>query len=345
MNPGYVEQNPCLDSLIRRGDPIETYGFTDLHIAVLRLEPSSISTDQITQTTRKLIDQQDFIGRTALSWAAELGDADQIRRLLTRGADPNVVDLSGTTPFQHCACNIQCLTLLLEAGANVDHVNHEGLTKFQLCIRKNEPSCLETLWKWGADINRRVLFGTPILYASQFRVPRSFKWLLDHGVDINVCDGEFGDTPFLTLLECSCDGDGMAYMLKMLLEKKPNISVINCVEEGVLHYIARFGRVQYMKIFLQMMDLSDLDVERKSICSFQRHEKSHLGKTALELAVWRRDHQSEWSINCATAPDPDPQAWFADFLSFIKTIKTAHDMKLRNKPSGSVETSSFISEH
>ena len=343
-----VEQFPCLSLLIRKGDPIETFGFPDLHIAVLRLDTSSVAVDQIALTPRTSIDQQDSVGRTALSWAAELGDADQIRRLLMKGADPNATDLSGATPLLNCACNARCLTLLLEAGANVDQVDNNGQTKFLRLIRAcDDPTCLETLWIWGADLNYRSCGYTPVLYTVQSYRPRTLKWLLDHGVDFDARRDRWEDTPLLNFLECSCDDDGHGYpdMLEMLLEKKPNILATNPTEEGILHYIARFSRAQYMKIFLQMMDLSDLDIERRSICSFKPYEKSNSGKTALELATWRRDHQLEWSHHCAATPDPDPQAWFADFESFIGAIRAAHDAKTRTTVDGDVEIFPSMLKH
>ena len=47
----------------------------------------------------------------------------------------------------------------------------------------------------------------------------------------------------------------------------------------------------------------------------------------MELAEWRRDHQIEWSRECVTVLDPDPEAWFAAFKAWIGFIKTARDAK------------------
>ena len=322
--------------MIRRGDPIEVLGFTDLHIAVLQLGPPPVSGSRIALTTPKSINQQDFIGRTALSWATELGKTDQICQLLVKGADPNLADFSGVTPLQYCAHDTQCLALLLEAGANVNYADYFGYTKrWRLLGDYDDLSCLETLCILGAKPDLDCSRIKAINFAAQYGKPRAFRWLLDQPVDLEGCKDEWGGTPLLNFLHGDDGGGGHPYMLKMLLAKKPNILSTDLFGEGVLHYLARFNGISYMNIFKQMVDLSVLDVERRSTCGFKVTEESHPGKTALELAGWRRDSQLEWAANCVTVPDPDPHAWFTKFESFIASIRRAHDAKRRDINSGS----------
>ena len=44
----------------------------------------------------------------------------------------------------------------------------------------------------------------------------------------------------------------------------------------------------------------------------------------MELAAWRRDHQSEWSLETRMNLDGDPQAWSTAFKSWIDGIKATH---------------------
>ena len=59
----------------------------------------------------------------------------------------------------------------------------------------------------------------------------------------------------------------------------------------------------------------------------------------MKLARWRRDHQEEWSVDCMMPLDPDPQAWYAAFESWIGSIKAAYAAKRSNDPRVSMGTS------
>ena len=48
-----------------------------------------------------------------------------------------------------------------------------------------------------------------------------------------------------------------------------------------------------------------------------------MGSTAMEIAEWRRDHQSEWSMTSMMDLDPDPGAYFAAFKHWIDTLRAA----------------------
>src|SRR5262245_46220563 len=48
---------------------------------------------------------RDFLGRTALTYAALRGDADIVARLLDAGADVNAIDAGDMTPLMYAALN------------------------------------------------------------------------------------------------------------------------------------------------------------------------------------------------------------------------------------------------
>ena len=329
--------------MLHRGDPVETLGLTKLHIAVLRTDSNIATEDPIISVARDSIDEQDCRGRTALSWAAEIGNFDQVQRLLMKGADPNSADSIGNTPLMYCAYNDRGLTLLLEAGANVNHINRIGLSKLLTLVRDSDDvNYAETLLKWGADLNLGSSLLSPAIHGTVQRYrPHLLTWLLDHDVELEIRDRN-GRTPLLRFLCCSSHHGGNPDMLEILLKKKPNLLARNDFEEGLLHFLARFSCVQYLRIFQQKSDLSELDSEQRSIRDPNSREKCDPGKTALELAEWRRDHQSEWSLASATPLDPDPQAWFAAFETFLDFVKSAHDAKLANDRGSRAEGSSSM---
>ena len=283
-----VQKYPTLLSMLRREDPVEVFCFGDLHRAIVRLDPVETFADQISLTSRNEIDQSDHMGRTALSWAAELGELDMIIKLLMRGADPNKADVAGRTPLIYCALNINCLTTLLEAGAHVDHTNEVGRTKLSLLIRQQDDvDCAKVLWRFGADVNHRTKVESILHTAVSAYRPHLLNWLLDHEVDTEARD-RVGRTPLLYFIDVS--GGYGPDMLEILLRKKPYYQTTDDVHEGLPHYIARFGTAEYMALFRQLADLSGLDVDRRSISGLRFLEKRHLGVTAMEVAEWRRDN-------------------------------------------------------
>jgi hypothetical protein len=76
------------------------------------------------------INAQDEIGATRLSWAASDDDVEEARRLLSRGADPNIPEVNGITPLMDAASggNTEMVEVLLAGGADI-HV----LDKFGDC--------------------------------------------------------------------------------------------------------------------------------------------------------------------------------------------------------------------
>lgn len=78
----------------------ESLQFTRLHKIVCRLSPGSLGEQlQLDDTD---IDVQDDLGRTPLSWAATLGDAEALALLREAGANIMIADRRGRQPI-HCA--------------------------------------------------------------------------------------------------------------------------------------------------------------------------------------------------------------------------------------------------
>ena len=231
--------------------------------------------------------------------------------LLMRGADPSKADVKGTTPLMYSCRYVSCLRVLLEAGAHVNDKNVYGSNALTLLIELGDNvTGAELLQQYGTDLNyqRDASFGyfSVIHLAVAYYRPQVVSWLLDHDVDIEAC-GDFEATPLLTFVSNSqgCWLD----IFGMLIRKRPNYQAIDEFHEGLLHYIARFGSLQYMTTLREQADLSGLDVERKSISDLIKRKRSIPGKTAQQLAEWRRDHQSEWAIESSMSLDPDPYLW------------------------------------
>src|SRR5688572_3132261 len=68
--------------------------------------------------------------------AVQNHDLAAVRQLIKGGSDVNTADKSGSTPLMHCAVysTAECMKILLDAGAKIDHVNEAGATALHWAI-------------------------------------------------------------------------------------------------------------------------------------------------------------------------------------------------------------------
>jgi len=82
-------------------------------------------------------------------------NSEAIELLLNAGADSNR-ELSGTSAllFATLAGNLECATILLDAGAHVDQADLEGTTPLLAATHLANIEFLKLLLNAGADVNR-----------------------------------------------------------------------------------------------------------------------------------------------------------------------------------------------
>ena len=338
-----AETDPIYYRVLSNGNPIHAFGFPDLHIAVLNIDSRLTFEATLALTSREAINEPDCTGRTALSWAAEIGELERIKMLLMKGADPNITDLSGKASLHWCAHNVDCMTALLDAGAEVDQQEKSyGETKLMQFIRyhklHDDIACLDLLWKRGACVNRPQGQKRAIIHnAVQWYRPNVLKWLLGKPIDLEA-RSELGMTALLHFV--ICDIGKHPEILEIIIDSCPDYHTKDNLEEGLCHHMARFGSLDFLHVFQRRAGFAEIDVDRRSKSGFECGEKAiSEGKTAMELAEWRRDCQSEWSIDCSMKLDPDPEAYFTAFKDWIGSLRAAFVAGLLKKMEVSAKAS------
>jgi len=109
----------------------------------------------------------DFTGQTPFLRAALSGDTTTMKLLVSRGADPNLPTLAGTTPLMAAAgvnwvvaqtyteslqARYDAVALCLELGADVNATNSMGLTALLGAVNRGSNDIIELLVKRGARL-------------------------------------------------------------------------------------------------------------------------------------------------------------------------------------------------
>ncbi len=129
-----------------------------------------------------------------MSWsdlhsAASAGDAERVRELLKKGADPNAKNEYGNTPLHEAAFrgHVDVARLLLEHGADPNIQSKNGLTPLHEAASHGHFDVVELLLEHGADPNIKDKYGnTPLHKAASEGHVNVVKLLLEHGADPNI---------------------------------------------------------------------------------------------------------------------------------------------------------------
>jgi ankyrin repeat protein len=114
--------------------------------------------------------------------AAQNGNNETTKALLTQGAPVDAKDNAGWTPLMLASANnhVAVCVLLLTHKAHVDAKNNDGYTPLMLAIMYGHEDLYELLIAHGAQINARNNFGwTPLMCAAWNDYADVCKWLID----------------------------------------------------------------------------------------------------------------------------------------------------------------------
>uniref|UniRef100_A0A182KA14 Ion transport domain-containing protein n=1 Tax=Anopheles christyi TaxID=43041 RepID=A0A182KA14_9DIPT len=129
---------------------------------------------------------------TALHLAADEGNAACVALLLEQGAEARLKNHRGFTPL-HLASrtsSLECVDLLLRAGsADPNEEDFDMRTPLHTAIGRSESAfhIIETLICWGADVNKKDVFGfTPLHLAALDGLAHCVEILLFYDADVTA---------------------------------------------------------------------------------------------------------------------------------------------------------------
>ena len=146
----------------------------------------------------------------AVMHAALTGDTARLRALLrdraaVNGGQPDGVSC-GETPLMIAAemGNLQCMDILIKAGADVNSKAQGGHTALNVAVWRNNVQAVNKLTRAGANVNSVNLYGrTALFHAARHGYHQCVKVLIEAGADVNLVDHS-GETPLMaTSTRCS----------------------------------------------------------------------------------------------------------------------------------------------
>ncbi|KAM5354381.1 hypothetical protein ACJ41O_001030 [Fusarium nematophilum] len=205
------------------------------------------------------IDAIDNVGRSALhhSAASDVLEDETLSVLINAGANLNLVDYNGQTPLHTAIQNGRwsAATRLVQAGADLEARLPEGKTALHLAIAMRNQEFTQVLVSRGANVDRKLREHTPLTMAISSRCTPITAVLLDSGANPNLSSRN-GNTPLL-----AAAATGHDETVRYLLANGADPSVIQSQSGySAMHMAAHKDKPHILKLLVDSgspMDLLD----------------------------------------------------------------------------------------
>ncbi len=217
---------------------------------------------------------KDGHGRCALHFASVEGQECVIPYLLrTAPSTINICDTNGHTPLALAMMSghLGTARMLLDAGANPDKTNEEGIAPLHKASGLNDTKGIAILCEYGANMHIQSKGGTPLHWAAGGGHASAVEALLNNGANPNSCNSE-GITP---LVMAAILGEEGSQAVGHIVKSKECISS-TIVAQGLtaLHIAADIGCLKSVRFLLEAED-----AERAARVA------NSLGKVPIQLAA------------------------------------------------------------
>ena len=200
--------------------------------------------------------------------ACERNQVDQVDELLRKPLDPDVICFAlGKTALQLAAGfgHVECVSLLLEAGAEKDVTDRHGATALHWAAIRGHLEVVQLLLEAGADKNDILSGATPLHCAAQGGHREVVRLLLEAGADRESL-GVTGETALHFAAS-----DGHLQVVQLLLEAGADKAATTSIGMTALHLAALYGHLQVARF------LSEAGVNKEA--------SNSAGRSALDLAT------------------------------------------------------------
>jgi ankyrin repeat protein len=199
----------CISALLdEAADPnmFDNQGAAPIHIAVTsKKNQSKAKTIALLSAHKVNLDLPDVTGRTALHYACKFGLDDCITALLNAGANPNVLNKQAVTPLiMACLANklISVKLMLRKENINVNYGAKNKITALHVAAESGSLEIVKLLCFNNANINACAKDNiTPLYLAAQEGHTNVVLFLLAQGVDPNITRSDTNSPLFAAYTE------------------------------------------------------------------------------------------------------------------------------------------------
>ncbi|KAF6788786.1 ankyrin repeat domain-containing protein 52 [Colletotrichum sojae] len=187
-------------------------------------------------------------GRTALGAACDKGNLEAVRLVMEAGANIDMVDHRRRTPIYAASHNghVDVIKVLLEKGADISVADNDGWTPLNAASNGGHLEVVKVLLEKGADVSVASQSGlTPLNTASYGGHLEVVKVLLEKGADASVAS-QSGWTPLYI-----ASSKGHLKVVKVLLEKGADVSVASQSGWTPLNAASYGGHLEVVKVLLE----------------------------------------------------------------------------------------------
>ncbi|HMF60335.1 MAG TPA: ankyrin repeat domain-containing protein [Vicinamibacterales bacterium] len=184
-----------------------------------------------------------------LADAAEKMERSKIRALLKQRIDVNTPQADGMTALHWATYqdDVELVTLLVRAGANVQAANRYGVTPLSLACTNGDGAMVEMLLKAGADPNAALPGGeTPLMTAARTGAVASVKALVSRGANVDSKDERRGQTALMWAA-----AEGHADVVQALIDADADFATRVPSGFTPLLFAVREGRIDVLRVLLK----------------------------------------------------------------------------------------------
>lgn len=188
------------------------------------------------------INSHDYKFNTALTYSVLTKNFSTLKKLLEKGANPNIANTEGNTPLHHAVMDgsTEAVQLLLDNKADKNAKNQHGYTPLIASIEKDNIEIAKQLLESGANLNIADTKGnTPLHHAVAHGNHEIVQMLLDNKAEINA-QNQYGYTPFMEAIK-----NKKIEIAKQLLDRSDQktllIEAIKCDDSETVKNLLELG--------------------------------------------------------------------------------------------------------
>ena len=253
--------------VFERFDVCDHWNLHYIHLIILGWAQIDIST--YLSISKENIDVMDSFGRTALMWAAWRGDALSFSTLLRFGANVQACSFDGNSVLIYAAYggSKECLRLLLDGGADINHTSRKIVTPAMVPRRIGDSlvsakvRCVR-----GATIeaSQRQRF-TPLYVAALTNQVESLMYLLECGASIDVTSWKCSTPLSIAVSQNS------HRVVEELIKTSSDLSASASFEASYLTYVGIFGDERTIRLFIDARPAINTSLKDSQGLTAQEH--------------------------------------------------------------------------